>query len=526
MPVPEEIRRVKRPVNTIVVDSGSKGLKRYAVRERNGFVYEKGSNPRPRNGKVVGHIINGRYVPIGEPVVSEEPESLSYGSSAFIKSVSGDILDDLLDTYDAGDAFAMLVIAAIRVMKRNPPDSRLGMHYARTFLNRFFPGVHLSKNTVGALLEGLGKAETKRRMFFERRIARVCKEHHVAIDGMLRQDTSAINDLSAFSRKARVKGCKDVSILYAYDVELMEPVCSEVFSGNSIDSSAYAHFIRNNNLSKGIIVADKGFPASAIASELQDRPELHYLNPLKRDNRKIEQYGMLAFDHMLRTKGETVACKKVKARKGLFLYSFRNPRKAEAEEKDYLLRWNKKGDVLDPADFARKKERFGTIVFESDLDMPLETVFRCYAERWQIELVFRSYKNDLLMDRTRVHGDFSVIGNEEINFISSLISSRLLRKADDAGLLEKMSFGDLMEDLSMAWRKVDAPAVPSSDDGGWTCPVKALFPELEALGLSKPTTKPELLKPGRKSLARGEFVGPKRPRGRPRKDRSATDEDV
>ena len=37
MSVPEEIRKVKRPVNTVVVDSGSKGLKRYAVRKRKGL---------------------------------------------------------------------------------------------------------------------------------------------------------------------------------------------------------------------------------------------------------------------------------------------------------------------------------------------------------------------------------------------------------------------------------------------------------------------------------------------------------
>lgn len=523
MSVPEEIRKVKRPVNTVVVDSGSKGLKRYAVRKRNGFVYEKGTNPRPHNGKVVGHIINGRYVPIDEPIVEEEPETLSYGSSAFIKSVSDDILNDLLDTYEAGDAFTIFMIAAIRVLKKNPPNSRLAVHYSRTFLSRFYPGVHLSKNTVGALLDNLGKAAKRRRAFFERRIARVCAEHHIAIDGMLRQDTSAINDLSAFSRKSRVKGCRDVSILYAYDVELKEPVCSEVFPGNCIDSSAYAHFIRNNNLSRGIIVADKGFPASAIASELEKRPDLHYLNPLKRDSRKIREYEMLSFDHMVRVRGETVACRKAETKGGLFLYSFRDPKRAEAEEKDYLLRKNEQSDVLDPVDFAKKKERFGTIVFESDQDMPLETVYHCYSDRWQIELLFRSYKNDLLMDRTSVQGDFSVIGNEEINFIASLISSRLLRKADEAGLLEKMSFGDLMEDLSMAWRKVGAPAEPSSDDGGWTCPVKALLPELEALGLSRPAPKPEPLKPGRKKLPKPEFVGPKRPRGRPRKNNVTPD---
>ena len=34
MPVPESIRKVPRPRNTVVVDSGSNGTKRYAVHGR------------------------------------------------------------------------------------------------------------------------------------------------------------------------------------------------------------------------------------------------------------------------------------------------------------------------------------------------------------------------------------------------------------------------------------------------------------------------------------------------------------
>ena len=33
--------------------------------------------------------------------------------------------------------------------------------------------------------------------------------------GLVKQDTSTVNDLSAFSYKARVKGCNDISVLYA-----------------------------------------------------------------------------------------------------------------------------------------------------------------------------------------------------------------------------------------------------------------------------------------------------------------------
>ena len=62
MAVPADIRAVPRPKNTIVDDSGRDGPKRYAVRERASTKYVSGGNPQPRNGKVVGHIINYEYL--------------------------------------------------------------------------------------------------------------------------------------------------------------------------------------------------------------------------------------------------------------------------------------------------------------------------------------------------------------------------------------------------------------------------------------------------------------------------------
>lgn len=42
MGVPESIRSVSRPKNTVVIDTGSKGIHRYVVRERNGTICKKG----------------------------------------------------------------------------------------------------------------------------------------------------------------------------------------------------------------------------------------------------------------------------------------------------------------------------------------------------------------------------------------------------------------------------------------------------------------------------------------------------
>ena len=97
MAVPAEIRAVPRPVNTIVDDSGTNSPKRYAVRQRASSKYIPGGNPQPKNGKVIGHIIDYKYVPLTDSTASDGPDMLSYGASALVKSVSADLLSDLLN---------------------------------------------------------------------------------------------------------------------------------------------------------------------------------------------------------------------------------------------------------------------------------------------------------------------------------------------------------------------------------------------------------------------------------------------
>lgn len=212
MAVPADIRAVKRPVNTIVEDSGRDGPKRYAVRERSRAKYVQGGNPQPRNGKVIGHIIDHVYVPLENRMPPSEPDMLSYGSSAFVKSVTSDLFHDLLAVYPPGDAYSIMSMATLKVIKPSITAMRMATHYNRTFVCIHYPGAALSKNTICSLLQRIGQDGTKRKMFYQRRLTQVVKDHHIAMDGTLKQDTSKVNDLSDFSYKARVKGCRDVSV--------------------------------------------------------------------------------------------------------------------------------------------------------------------------------------------------------------------------------------------------------------------------------------------------------------------------
>lgn len=59
-----------------------------------------------------------------------------------------------------------------------------------------------------------------------RLILEVGQGHHLLVEGTLKSDESGVNTLSDFSRKARMKGSRDISVIYAFDLEKKEPVCS------------------------------------------------------------------------------------------------------------------------------------------------------------------------------------------------------------------------------------------------------------------------------------------------------------
>lgn len=302
----------------------------------------------------------------------------------------------------------------------------------------------------------------------------------------------------------------------------MEPVCAEVFPGNSIDASSYAAFIRDNDIRKGIIVSDKGFPPARIKAELDSRPDLHFLTPIKRNDARIKDNGALNFDGVLEGVDGHILYSKRQIKGGRFLYTFRDSRKSGIEEASFLANREKKD--FSYSWYDKKSDVFGVIVFESDEDLDPGTAYICYSDRWLLELVFNRYKNDIVLDRTNVQGDFSVIGSEFVNFIATVMTSRMLSKATAAGLLETRSYGDLLDDLSEVWRDADAPEHAATNDGHWIHTLEYEFAELDALGLSEPIPKPVPKKRGRPRKNPVPEDKPKRRRGRPKKHPLPDDE--
>ena len=152
MPIPKEILTVPRPKNSIVIAYG-KNKDRYAVRTRVGCRRVNGGN-RPVNGPTIGHIVEGKYVPLEDKA---EPQNVSAASSIDIKDWAGivlcgmvfnDILGELEKVYSHDDALKIYAIAILRVCNPGIKDYELKEAYENSFLTETYPGVALSRNTV------------------------------------------------------------------------------------------------------------------------------------------------------------------------------------------------------------------------------------------------------------------------------------------------------------------------------------------------------------------------------------------
>lgn len=458
MPIPKDVLAVPRPTNSVVIAYG-KNKDRFAVRSRVGCRRVNGKN-HPVNGPTIGHIVDGRYVPIES---NEKPQDVSTAGTVDVKDWGGivmccmvfnEILEELERVYSHSDSLKIYCIAILRVCNPGIKDYELKEAYEDSFLSEMYPDVALSRNTVSKFLKDLGKAYSRIVSFMRNRASAVNADHHLLIDGTLKTDNSTVDTLSSFSRKARVKGSRDISVMYAFDLEAMEPVCSQCYPGNMLDLTAYEDFLKQNQITKGLIVSDKGIPASAAEKHFGSNPDLHYLNPLRRNSQMIETHGMLSFDSILAT-DSNITCKKAKVvGKNKWLYSFRDAAKAAKEEQDWLARVKKDGG-FSMEELKRKQKSFGTIVFECDLDTTCEIIYAAYSKRWEIEVVMRFYKSACEFDETRVHDDYSVYATEFIDFLSTLLTFRLIKAFDGARLLEKMTYKRVMGILRHA-KKVRA----------------------------------------------------------------------
>ena len=465
MAIPKEILEVKRPKNTVVFAYG-KNKDKYGVRERLGCSREEGKkNPIPIEGKTIGHIVGMRFVPkeaadkAAQPISASPYDVKDFANIVFLDGLFKGVLADLGKHYNEADSRKLYCISLLRVAYPGIKDYELKDAYDSSYLSNLYPGVGLSKNAVSAFVYNVGKTYSRVISFMKDRVSGTASDSRLLIDGTLKSNHSKVNTLSEFSRKAKLKGRKDISVLFCFDLTRMEPVCSKCYPGNMIDSTAYESFLEENGITTGLIIGDKAFTEEAAKKHFEGNDSLHHLNPLRRNSKYIGKYKMLEYQGALDS-DDSVLYKKAKVEdEGKWLYSFRDSDQAVLEEKDFLKRMKGNEAGYTGEEYKKRRDSFGTIVFECDLDWTPEEIYFAYSQRWTIEVVMRYYKHALDINDTRVHEDLSVYGSEFIDFLACLLTFKALNRFDREKLLSKMTYKQLMRQLEKG-KKVGI-------DGNW-----------------------------------------------------------
>ena len=421
MAIPKEILAVERPKNTRVKQSGE----RYLVIKRTCKRVE-GRNIPVELG-TIGEIIDGRYVEIRkEPRKKRNSVDIKdYGETALYNKVSGDMLEELYQCFDPKTAKQLYVIALMRSADPEIRDRDIKFAYDTSYVSEMYPGVSLSENTISKLLLETGMAYRYIQQFIENRVRRFSGSTLV-VDGTLKGCNGTGNSFSEYSRKGRLKGSKDLNLIYAYDINTQEPVAVKPYPGNMLDLTAVDDFVKEYLISTGILVMDKGFYSKEVMEKLRKTDELGFIIPLKQTAKQLDTYHMFegivtplhGYDEA------TVFCKKTKVSNDHYLFAFRDPKLAAEQEAGYLEFTTRKGTFSEEKLLSKQKE-FGVIVFESNRDLsPLE-VYLAYSKRWEIEIMFNLYKDIIDLDTVNVHSDYSIYTTELINYLSVILSMRV-----------------------------------------------------------------------------------------------------
>jgi len=429
MAIPKEILAIERPKNTIV----KKSADRYLVIKRT--CKRKNGKPYPVALGTIGEIVNGVYVQIREEPRKKLADSIDikdYGEVTLCdigaNKYNDNLLQELASVFDINTAKRLYTLAILRSAYIDIRNRDIQFAYETSFASEMYPGLAFSENTLSKFLEKVGQEYRYIHEFMAKRIKKFTgKGKKFIVDGMLKDNNSYTNSFSEFSRKGAKKGSKDLNLMYSYDPSTKEPIAAKPYAGNVLDSVAIDDFISDfEELRNGIMICDKGFCTAEIIKKLNGIEGLTYLLPLKnnskivKDNSIIGEINTLLVDY----KDSVVFYKKVKVSDDCYLYAYRDPKCACEQEIGYVNRGQKHGTYTD-SKHKSKKDEFGMIVFISKSDLDPLVVYEAYVTRWEIEVMFSLFKTILDLDTVNVQGDYRMYATEFINFLSTIITTRV-----------------------------------------------------------------------------------------------------
>ena len=449
--VPENIRALKPKGTMVKVIHG-----KYYVYEY--FHVKENDKWKTKMGKLIGSIDPTLgYVP-NDSIEKDEITTVDFGEYFLSYSLSKNVLDDLKQVFNAKDAYTIYFLSLIHFVNGFTYIKNVNPLYKQSYLSVKYDSLSFGEKTISSLYDSLGRKQNKVNEFENLMIEKSSKE--LAFDGHCIRSSSDDNELSEPGNKANVFKDDQINVLMAYDINTSRPVLSRVYCGGTLDKISVKDLIERKNLHSILFIVDKGF-YSKENIDLFSSNDNHYIIPLYSNHKKYKQItsnnkmeGLFVFERSKRRSTVEYHEETINDRTIIF---YRDLSQNALESTDYLSKVEEGKYTMES--YLEKKESFGTIVLESNLNESAEEIYRLYKKRWMIETFYDYYKNRLDVNSLHLNDYYKTQGLSFIMLITSLIYSEFTKnikkekiKESVQSILINSRFLKLHKDNKGKWR--------------------------------------------------------------------------
>ncbi|MGC9124314.1 MAG: transposase [Thermoplasmata archaeon] len=293
----------------------------------------------------------------------------------------------------------------------------------------------LSPNTISEKLRSIGSDWNSQRKFYRMLIGK---------KSVIFLDLSSIFSYSENIRLAEKGYNRDHKGLRQINFALLfsdEPVMLKAMPGSIRDVKYFSSVLEEFDLSKCIIIMDRGFFSMENMEEM-NRRGMRFIQPLRRNSKIIDYSIQLKESFVYRDRGIRYGIKSIGA---FYLYLYEDV-KMKGEEYSNLIEARVKGNKV-----KIDERRLGKISIISNMLMDGDKIYDLYRQREDIEQAFDGMKNELENDKTYLQDDDSLRGYFFIIFVSLYLYFRVMNIIKKAGLTEELSVNELLLELSRVY---------------------------------------------------------------------------
>lgn len=357
-----------------------------------------------------------------------------YGNYALFNNLGKDILERLEKYF--GNEFSKLIftISVLRAVE-NTPYCELEDAYEENYFSVMYKNLSMSKTSLSDFLQELSKYKTNMNLFMKEDIE---NDDILIFDG---------TNILCGGRNITYKGYgykhghnynTQVNELYAYSVKNRKPVYYKLLEGSISDKATLEDVLKESGIKNSISLIDKGFNSEDNINSLLENKN-KYIMALRSDSKLVS-------DEVLKDTTRTNAKEMFTLdEQAIFAYETKdtdnnriciyfNSTITGIMDAEYIDKMNRKVKGFEKEKYQKSKERFGIYIIKTNIkELSLETIYKYYKSRFEIEYMFDTMKNTLGFDKTYMHSDESIESWAFINHISILLTQRvydLLRNKD------------------------------------------------------------------------------------------------